>query len=733
VNQYLKNIQDILQQVTGLPEQEKLALLKALADADKQWTITDFKLDRTEKVKKTTAILLEETIQELELKRKAVEDQNRELEVESALERVRTAAMAMKKPSDMVDICRIIAEQLELLGVKDIRNVQTAIFYPDRGTYINFEYYARHKLNLETEVYYVDHSMSDEFANRMLKGAGEFFSRSLTGKELKDWYEFQKTTRQFVDSHLEVATSLNYYWYSLGPVALGISTYVPLTETETNLFNRFRNVFELAYRRYLDIEKAEAQAREAQVEAALERVRSRTLAMQRSDELAETAAVLFRQLIQLGIEPNRLYICIINDEQGDSEFWITDEDGTRVSSAFTANLNDNLSLQKMFQGWKEQKKSFIIDMQGKELQDYFEYLLSLRVPFKGGLEQKRRIQHLAYFSKGFIGMASPDEQPAETLLLLERFASVFNLTFTRFNDLKLAEAHALQAEQDLIEIKAAKKKAEEALTELQATQKQLIHSEKMASLGELTAGIAHEIQNPLNFVNNFSELNSELIDELVNEADKGNTEEVKAIARDIAMNMGKINHHGKRADAIVKGMLQHSRTSTGQKEPTDINSLCDEYLRLAFHGLRAKDKTFNAKFETQLDPSIGKINVLPQDLGRVILNLINNAFYAASQASHQTTGPKVPVVIVTTKLVETNGPGQNKGVVEIRVTDNGPGIPEKIREKIFQPFFTTKPTGEGTGLGLSLSYDIVTKGHGGDLLLETKEGEGSTFIVRIPI
>lgn len=265
----------------------------------------------------------------------------------------------------------------------------------------------------------------------------------------------------------------------------------------------------------------------------------------------------------------------------------------------------------------------------------------------------------------------------------------------------------------------------DSLTALKATQSQLIQSEKMASLGELTAGIAHEIQNPLNFVKNFSEVNSELLAELEQEAQKGNLEAVKGIARDIRDNEEKIVSHGKRADAIVKGMLQHSRASSGKKEPTDINALCDEYLRLAYHGLRAKDKSFNATFETHLDPAVGKVNVLPQEIGRVVLNLINNAFYAVTEKRKSTAVPYEPTVTVSTRKAGSH--------IEIRVSDNGTGIPEAIRKKIFQPFFTTKPTGQGTGLGLSLSYDIVTKGHGGELLLESTEGAGTEFVVRLPV
>ncbi|MGB5382649.1 MAG: ATP-binding protein [Lutimonas sp.] len=262
------------------------------------------------------------------------------------------------------------------------------------------------------------------------------------------------------------------------------------------------------------------------------------------------------------------------------------------------------------------------------------------------------------------------------------------------------------------------------LDDLKTTQAQLIQSEKMASLGELTAGIAHEIQNPLNFVNNFSEVSNELIDEMYLEIEKANLEEVKFIAKDLKQNLEKINHHGKRADTIVKGMLQHSRSSSGQKETTDINELCDEYFRLAYHGLRAKDKSFNANMDSNLDPDLPKIKVVAQDIGRVILNLITNAFYVVNERKKKEGEGYKPTVSVSTQKVGNT--------IQIRITDNGSGIPDSIKEKIFQPFFTTKPTGSGTGLGLSLSYDIV-KAHGGELKVESKEGEGSSFIISLPI
>ncbi|HRI22835.1 MAG TPA: ATP-binding protein, partial [Panacibacter sp.] len=276
----------------------------------------------------------------------------------------------------------------------------------------------------------------------------------------------------------------------------------------------------------------------------------------------------------------------------------------------------------------------------------------------------------------------------------------------------------------LVEQKA---KVESTLSELRSTQTQLIQSEKMANLGDLTAGIAHEIQNPLNFVNNFSEVNNELIDELKAERSKVKSERNEQleddILNDIKQNLEKINQHGKRADAIVKNMLQHSRSRSGTKESANPNALCDEYLRLSYHGLRAKDSSFNAIMKTDFDNSVQNINIIPGDIGRVLLNLYNNAFYSVGEKNKMQIENYEPTVSVQTKKINDK--------IEISVTDNGNGIPQKIVDKIFQPFFTTKPTGSGTGLGLSLSYDII-KAHGGEIKVQTREGEGSEFIIVLP-
>ncbi|MBS1531481.1 MAG: histidine kinase [Bacteroidetes bacterium] len=290
--------------------------------------------------------------------------------------------------------------------------------------------------------------------------------------------------------------------------------------------------------------------------------------------------------------------------------------------------------------------------------------------------------------------------------------------------IKNTELEKLVAERTA-EITKQKEELEETLQELKTTQAQLIQSEKMASLGELTAGIAHEIQNPLNFVNNFSDVSAELIDEMEEELSKGDIEEAKAIAGDIKQNLEKIRHHGQRADGIVKGMLQHSRASSNVKEPADINKLADEYLRLAYHGLRAKDKSFNAELITHFAENLPTAEMVPQDIGRVLLNLFNNAFYAVQKKQAAAGDGFKPTVEVDTSLKGKN--------IEIVVKDNGTGIPDDIREKIMQPFFTTKPTGQGTGLGLSLSYDIVVKAHNGKIDVKSKDGEGSEFRISIPV
>jgi len=657
------------------------------------------------------------------------------------------------------------------------------------------------------------------------------------------------------------------------------------------------------------LQKNSAQLRklkkEVKIEAALERVRIKSMAMHKSEQLAETAKVLFEQFGLLGKIPDRMSIGIINEESKTVELWVTDQSGNQLNHEFFFSIDEPTSMAKIYKAWEQKKDAIIVDLTGQNLQDWLHFVKEeARLPIDETKIQGRRVQQAAFFSQGFLLFTTHEPVADEIMQLLVRFARVFDLTYTRFRDLLKAEAQALDAirassldrvraeiasmrtasdlqhitpliwhelkvlgvpfircgifiideakanvqaylsapdghslaimnlpfnlnkltdnlvdhwrnatfyrehwnkdeflnwtqamivqgqiknretylggpklpeslnlhfipftqgmlyvgatnpfsqnEIDLVKslaeafsiaysryedfsrLEQAKQNIESALTELKATQAQLIQSEKMASLGELTAGIAHEIQNPLNFVNNFSEVNKELIAEMKQAINSGNLEELHFIANDIEANEEKINQHGKRADAIVKGMLQHSQTNTGTEEPTDINALADEYLRLSYNAIRAKDRSFNVIMKTDFDETIGKIDIIPQDIGRVLLNLYNNAFYAANEKNasilrqaQDSAGQKyAPIVSVTTRMIG------NK--IEISVKDNGSGIPHKLLDKIFQPFFTTKPTGRGTGLGLSLSYDIV-KAYGGELRVESKDGDGAEFVVQIPL
>jgi len=318
--------------------------------------------------------------------------------------------------------------------------------------------------------------------------------------------------------------------------------------------------------------------------------------------------------------------------------------------------------------------------------------------------------HFTPFLQGMLYVGNTTQLGEQEIRIIQSIADAFSTAYARYEDFNRLDA--------------AKQQVDKTLLDLKQTQQQLIQAEKMASLGQLTAGIAHEIQNPLNFINNFSEVNAELIIEMKEEIGKGNFEAVNVLADNLKEHEEKINFHGKRAESIVKGMLQHTRNRKGQKEPTNINGLCNEYLRFSYHGLRARDKSFTAQMQTDLDESIDMINIVPQEIGSVLLNLFNNAFYTVNEKKQKLNGTFEPLVTVVTKKEDQK--------VVIKVKDNGFGIPQSSVDKVFQPFYTTKPPGQGTGLGLSLSYDVI-KAHGGTINIETKQGEGSVFVVELPL
>jgi signal transduction histidine kinase len=492
----------------------------------------------------------------------------------------------------------------------------------------------------------------------------------------------------------------------------------------------------------------ERKNRELEIEAAMERVRSRSLAMYKTDELQEVVRVLAEELKNTGVilDTWGAVICTYFQDSKDVLHWTAAEDPANPSVAFLLpyfkdELYDDAWASKN-RGDSYFAKVFSFEVKNAFFKHAFEHSDYRQLPddYKQMILQSDShgiawawAKNSAIMIPSILGKL-PSEEEKEILI---RFAKVFEQAYVRFMDLQTKEEQAAKIAQE-------KQRLEKTLRDLQLTQKQLIHAEKMASLGELTAGIAHEIQNPLNFVNNFSELNIELINELKNELnlvktqyiasllasqlasqqiDRSHLDEVEDLMKDIESNQQKINHHGKRADAIVKGMLQHSRQSTAEKTATDINKLADEYLRLAYHGLRAKDKSFNATLHTDFDPALEPLMVIPQEMGRVLLNLITNAFYAVHEKKMSNGTDYQPTVTMSTKQMEDH--------VLIAVKDNGNGIPQRVLDKIFQPFFTTKPTGQGTGLGLSLSYDIV-KAHEGKLEVETEEGAQTIFKIILP-
>jgi len=654
-----------------------------------------------------------------------LERRNRQLEIEVALDNVRLRAGAMRSSSELGEASAVLFQQLNELGINAIRTAVGIFDDPNEALELWLTSYTDSG-KVAWMLYYFNLHIHPVFENTISarKENKPYSLTILSGKDVRSYDQTMSTYLSVPRQQLFNETEY-FYFFFFPRGTINVVTIQALTEAQCSIMIRFAQVFGLIYTRFLDLQTAETSRREAQIESALERVRARAQAMQQPEELKDVAQFFRKEMSMLSEdELETCHIYIYDEKTGKSECWFASKasptaESKILSGEFELDLHDTWTGREMLQFFHSGASETSIVITSDHHKEWIRYCDAKSPFFNTYLDEEipEITYHLCKFSNGAISYSSASVISQESWDLLKRVASVFSLAYSRFKDLT-------QARIDLQNLKEEKSRAENALTELKATQSQLIQSEKMASLGELTAGIAHEIQNPLNFVNNFSEVNEELIKELIDEAEKGNLEEVKAIVKDIEFNSEKINHHGKRADAIVKGMLQHSRSSTGAKEATDINTLCDEYLRLAYHGIRAKDKSFNATMKTDFDATIGNINIIPQDIGRVILNLINNAFYAVDEKKEQIADGYEPTVSVSTKKVND--------MIEIKVADNGNGIPQKVVDKIFQPFFTTKPTGQGTGLGLSLSYDIV-KVHGGELRVETQEGEGAAFIIQLPI
>ncbi|HET9825243.1 MAG TPA: ATP-binding protein [Chitinophagaceae bacterium] len=641
------------------------------------------------------------------------EAQAREATIEAALERVRAKAMAMHNTTDLSSASSTAFAELRKLGINPIRFGVGLLSKESRKALLYSATSSAEGENLALVgwVMLSGHPVLEDIYESWVKGEDIF--PELSGEQLKLYYEKLLSGLSVPSVNWKAGDEQFGHFFPFSVGCLYAWAEKPFNDAEIKILKRFASIIDLTFRRYMDLQKSEANTREAVKQAALDRVRAEIASMRTVGDLERITPLIWNELTALGVPFIRCGVFLMDETQQLIHTFLSTPDGKAIA-AFHIPYATPGNMQQVLRHW-QQKERYSDHWDEEAFVEFANTLVR-----QGALESPEQYLqtlppggfylHFVPFLQGMLYVGNTAELNEEQINLVQAVADAFSTAYARYEDFNRLEA--------------AKQQIEKTLSDLRQTQQQLVQSEKMASLGELTAGIAHEIQNPLNFVNNFSEVNNELIEELKSQRSKLKSEEQDDILNDIFLNNEKILHHGKRADTIVKGMLQHSRTSSGQKELTDINALADEYLRLAYHGLRAKDKTFNAKFEIDLDKTIEKINVMPQEIGRVILNLINNAFYTVTEKKRQLNGTYEPTVLVSTRKVN--------GKIEIKVKDNGNGIPQKVMEKIFQPFFTTKPTGQGTGLGLSLSYDIITKGHGGELRVETNEGQGSEFIIQLP-
>ena len=649
------------------------------------------------------------------------EAQTREAQIEAALEKVRSRSLAMHKPDELQEVVAVVAEKLKELGViYDAGGVLLCTYFPDNKDVVQWIAVDDFSTSGRYFLPYFDNPIFSEAWDSKMRGDA-YFSKEFSVEAKNEFFKhaFKNSDyKQMPDDYKKFVLNANQHhlsaaWSKNSAIIIPSLTGAVPTESDAEIMKRFAKVFEQAYIRFMDLEKAEAQAREANKQASLDRVRGQISSMRSTTDLDRITPLVWNELTNMDVPFIRCGVFIMDESTKIVDVHLSAPDGHSLA-IMSLPFSANPFTKNTIEHW-QRKKVYREHWNREEFLDFMKSMMEL-----GQIQSKETFQdaesppesldlHFVPFKQGMLYVGAKNPLNDKQIELVQSLANAFAMAYARY--------------EDFTKLEKAKRSVETALSELKATQNQLIQSEKMASLGELTAGIAHEIQNPLNFVNNFSEVSNELIDEMNEEIDKGDLEEAKFIAQDIKQNLEKINHHGKRADAIVKGMLQHSRSSKAEKEPTDINKLADEYLRLAYHGLRAKDKSFNATLTTDFDENITKVNVVPQDIGRVMLNLITNAFYAVNEKTKEGIEGYQPEVTVRTKKV--------LNTIEISIIDNGNGIPEAIKEKIFQPFFTTKPTGSGTGLGLSLAYDIV-KAHGGELRVETKQGEGTKFIIRLP-
>ncbi|MCW8806369.1 MAG: ATP-binding protein [Ignavibacteriaceae bacterium] len=641
------------------------------------------------------------------------EEQTREAKIEASLERVRSKAMAMHSPNDLSDTVNIFFKELKALRIIPIRCGVAQIDEATRTTSLTTTTSSQQGDSFEVigKIKQTGHPVLDGiFENWKLQ---KEYHPVLEGEDIKAYYDVMNSQIVYPDYSEETKQFGNLFPFQEGFVFAW--TENKLSEEELQIFRRFTSVLSLTYRRYIDLKEAEVRTFEAVRQASLDRIRAEIASMRTSEDLNRITPIIWRELKNLEVPFFRCGVFIVDEESNKVRVYLTTPDGKSLG-VLNLPFESSKLTKSTVEFWKQQK----VYHEHWNKDEFIKWTKSMiergqvqnATTYQGSAEPPESLDlHFVPFSQGMLYVGDTSPLTEDKLELVKTLAEAFSIAYARYEDFKNLEE--------------AKNKIEITLSELKSAQAQLVHSEKMASLGELTAGIAHEIKNPLNFVNNFSEVSRELLDEMKVEIQNNNIEEVIELVEDLKQNLGKINTHGKRADSIVKGMLLHSRGTSGEKVLTNINDLLDQYVTLAYHGLRAQDKEFNITIEKDYDGTLEKVNVVPQDISRVFLNIINNACYAAFDKKKKRGNEFSPTLKVISKNLNDK--------VEIRIADNGDGIPESIKKQIFNPFFTTKPTGEGTGLGLSLSYDIVTKVHGGNIKVESEEGKGAMFIIQLPL
>ena len=641
------------------------------------------------------------------------EAQIKEAQIEASLERVRASAMAMRHSTDVGNATGVLFNELDKLDISLLRCGLIIIDGIEKTMQVwRANTTADGTIGQVTGVVSMSIHPMLEAAYNAWTGKETMLCYDMSGEEVMNYYKaLSSHAPQFTQNVSTEKQTSCCFFFKEGAI-FTFTKERPATEI-CSVLERFAAVFSLTYRRHEDLKTAEALAREAVKQASLDRVRAEIASMRTTDDLEKITPLIWNELTVLGVPFIRCGVFIMDDLKQLSHTYLSTPDGKAVA-AFDLPYSTPGNISDIVTEWRNKK--FYTEYWDQEAYTAFAGNLVEQGVYTSPDQYLSKLPgggfylHFAPFLQGMLYVGNTTKLGEQEIQLIQSLADAFSTAYARYDDFNRLEAAKQQVDKTLLDLKQA--------------QQQLIQAEKLASLGQLTAGIAHEIQNPLNFINNFSEVNAELIAEMKEEINKGRFEEAKVIADHLIENEEKINEHGKRADAIVKGMLQHARSRKGEKELTNINGLCEEYLRLSYHGLRAKDKTFNAEFQTDLDKSIERINVVPQEIGSVLLNLFNNAFYAVNQKKQKLNGPFEPVVNVMTR--------KENGKIIIKVSDNGFGIPENLLDKVFQPFFTTKPSGQGTGLGLSMSYDFI-KAHEGTIKVQTKQGEGSVFVVELPI